>query len=115
MVMRYLLLLASKLCQRDCVYCSSVLLLYVSREVSTSYEVMDIIRTTMRQRAEGVTNIHSHSSRSHLVVSITVVSAAYVNSISSTPMMSPQGSPYKSSSSITVHVSYSVLCLEEMS
>lgn len=72
------------------------------REVSTFCEVMDIIQTTMKQRAENVTNIHSHSSRSHLVVSITVVSA-YINS---TPMMSPQGSPYKSSSSITVHVSY---------
>ena len=79
------------------------------REVSTSLEVMDIIQTTMRQRAEGVTNIHSHSSRSHLVVSIMVVSTAHVTSVGSTPLMSPQESPYKSSSNITVHVSQSLL------
>ena len=61
----------------------------------------------MQQRAEGVTNIHSHSSRSHLVVSIIVVSTyGYANSVGSIPMMSPQGSPYKSSSSVTVQVSY---------
>jgi len=57
----------------------------------------------MKRRAEGVTNVHSHSSRSHLVVAITVSSS--MSSVSSTPMITPQGSPYKTTSNITVHVS----------
>ena len=65
---------------------------------------MEVIQTTVRQRAEGITNIHTHSSRSHLVISIIVVSGC-VNSVDSTPIMSPQGSPYKSSSYVTMHVS----------
>ena len=83
------------------------------RQVSTSHELMNIIQTTMKQRAEIVTNIHSHSSRSHLVISITVVST-YVNSVSSTPLMSPQGSPYKCSSSITVQVNYCLLPVDHL-
>ena len=81
--------------------CLTIINTILYREVTTSFEVMEIIQITMRQRAEGVTNIHSHSSRSHLVVSI-IVTSAFVNySVSSTPMMSSQGSPYKSFSNVS--------------
>ena len=81
-----------------------VTLFVLCREVSTSHDLMDVIHMAMKRRAEGVTNVHSHSSRSHLVVTITILSS--LPSVSSTPMITPQGSPYKTTSSITVHVSY---------
>ncbi|XP_065909044.1 kinesin-like protein KIF25 isoform X2 [Dysidea avara] len=75
----------------------------VSQEVSTSHDLMDVIHLAMKRRAEGVTNVHSHSSRSHLVVAMTISSSMV--SVNSTPMITPQGSPFKTTSNITVHSS----------
>ncbi|KAJ8315077.1 hypothetical protein KUTeg_007227 [Tegillarca granosa] len=52
------------------------LLTLCSKQVDTVYEVMRLVQHGLRTRQESATLIHEHSSRSHLVVTLTVTSQA---------------------------------------
>lgn len=44
--------------------------------MDTVYEVMSLVQHGLRTRRETATMVHEHSSRSHLVVTLTVISKA---------------------------------------
>lgn len=46
------------------------------RQVDTVYDVMCLVQHGLRTRQESATMVHEHSSRSHLVVTLTVISQA---------------------------------------
>ncbi|XP_067674970.1 kinesin-like protein KIF25 [Haliotis asinina] len=47
-----------------------------SKHVSTVYDVMCLVQRGLRTRRESATMVHEHSSRSHLVVTLTLISQA---------------------------------------
>nr|XP_022291118.1 kinesin-like protein KIF25 [Crassostrea virginica] len=47
-----------------------------SKQVDTVYDVMCLVQHGLRTRRESATMVHEHSSRSHLVVTLTVISQA---------------------------------------
>ncbi|KAK6170341.1 hypothetical protein SNE40_018754 [Patella caerulea] len=47
-----------------------------SKPVSTVYDVMSLVQRGLRTRSESATLVHDHSSRSHLIVTLTVTSVA---------------------------------------
>ncbi|XP_071114038.1 kinesin-like protein KIF25 [Haliotis cracherodii] len=47
-----------------------------SKQVSTVYDVMCLVQRGLRTRRESATMVHEHSSRSHLVVTLTLISQA---------------------------------------
>ncbi|ESO93373.1 hypothetical protein LOTGIDRAFT_232780 [Lottia gigantea] len=47
-----------------------------SKQVSTVYDVMCLVQRGLRTRSESATMVHEHSSRSHLIVTLTVTSIA---------------------------------------
>ena len=55
---------------------SSLFILFYFRPVDTVYNVMCLVQYGLRTRRESATMVHEHSSRSHLVVTLTVVSQA---------------------------------------
>ena len=48
----------------------------ISRQVDTVYDVMCLVQHGLCTRRESATLVHEHSSRSHLVVTLTVISKA---------------------------------------
>lgn len=55
---------------------ASIVLWFFSRQVDTVYDVMCLVQHGLHTRRESATMVHEHSSRSHLVVTLTVVSPA---------------------------------------
>ncbi|XP_046847281.1 kinesin-like protein KIF25 [Xenia sp. Carnegie-2017] len=70
----------------------------ITRSVSSAQEVMKYVRYGMRERHEDATKIHAHSSRSHLIVQLTLYTssgqhstAAKVTTTAASPTVTPRG------------------------
>lgn len=59
-----------------CPHCNKEFSLLFYRQVDTVYDVMCLVQHGLRTRRESATMVHEHSSRSHLVVTLTVISQA---------------------------------------
>lgn len=57
-------------------HCNKEFSLLFYRQVDTVYDVMCLVQHGLRTRRESATMVHEHSSRSHLVVTLTVISQA---------------------------------------
>lgn len=68
------------------------------RAVTTVQEVMALVYYGMQRRHEDATMVHAHSSRSHLIVQLTIytISNAKPNTSSSDAAPSPPGTPTRS-------------------
>lgn len=76
----------------------SPLRIFYASSVSSAQEVMKYVRYGMRERHEDATKIHAHSSRSHLIVQLTLYtssgqhsSAAKVTTTAASPTVTPRG------------------------
>lgn len=71
----------------------------VTRPVNTVQEVMAVVYYGMKRRHEDATMVHAHSSRSHLIVQLTIYTVtnnATTSSVSSDAAPSPPGTPTRS-------------------
>lgn len=71
----------------------------VTRPVNTVQEVMAVVYYGMKRRHEDATMVHAHSSRSHLIVQLTIYTVTNnttTSSVSSDAAPSPPGTPTRS-------------------
>ncbi|CAH3032783.1 unnamed protein product [Porites lobata] len=71
----------------------------VTRPVNTVQEVMTVVYYGMKRRHEDATMVHAHSSRSHLIVQLTIYTVTNnttTSSVSSDAAPSPPGTPTRS-------------------
>lgn len=69
------------------------------RPVNTVQEVMAVVYYGMKRRHEDATMVHAHSSRSHLIVQLTIYTVTNnttTSSVSSDAAPSPPGTPTRS-------------------
>jgi len=76
-------------------------MLFILRAVSTVQEVMALVYYGMQRRHEDATMVHAHSSRSHLIVQLTIYTITQAkpsssSSLSSDAAPSPPGTPTRS-------------------
>ncbi|PVD28447.1 hypothetical protein C0Q70_11035 [Pomacea canaliculata] len=77
------------------------------KPVDTVYEVMSLVQHGLRTRRETATMVHEHSSRSHLVVTLTVISKApsffSLPQSTSTEVLNTEGAAVKKTRSTLTH------------